>query len=355
MLTAVHLLLALVEFFVVNWLGSLSVSSGYHKITFVQTVEDAPLFNVAFGVLAPTVFLVLTAAIWYIIGADAFVIDYWHVTVLYIGVRWTYNVVVGRAGLFRWTNQLISAALATSVSYAVSTKLLGDRGAVLPSGRALTDELWIVVIGFVYVTATRISWPRLGPSIDEQRVSYLHRRFRALRNKFGSVVSATATSRVAEVASYSIMIYESFNRPPLYQWIENTFLFPAGLASTLGPMQISTAVRLPASELVREGVRRVNVAIDAGFEEMKGEWTSELGISLRRDPGAALQLPVEDTDSRPVTISDVPRHLEGVLVRMAASKYNIRSDYPGEIASIYAFLREYYFRSRSDRPPASSS
>lgn len=345
----------MLEFFLINWLGSLSISSGYHQISFVQTVEDAPLFNIAFGVLAPTVFLVLTAAVWYAIGADGIVARYWLVTVFYVGVRWSYNIVMGRAALLRWPNQGISAGLAIMVSYLVSSRLLSDRAAVLPSARALTDELWIVVIGFLYITASRVSWPALGPTVDQQRASYLHRRFRKLQRTFGPVVSSTAANPVAEVTSYAVMIYESFNRPAVYQWIENVLLFPTGLASTLGPMQVSTPVRLPPADLVREGVRRVNVALDAALEELKVERPGEFATVSTRDPEAGVELtPLGSADVHRIDVSDLPEWLQDQLVSKAAAKYNIRSDYPEEVAGIYGFLRQHYFRKPGQESAASA-
>ena len=124
MRVTLHVLLAILEFFIVNWMGKHTISSGYYQISFIQAVEDSPLFNAVFRILAPTVFLAITAAIWYALGLDAVIRQYWDVTALYFAVRWGFNVVVGRSTLLNWGKQFVTAALAVALSMVVSEQLL---------------------------------------------------------------------------------------------------------------------------------------------------------------------------------------------------------------------------------------
>jgi hypothetical protein len=337
---AIYILLAVLEFFVLNWLGKHSIASGYHRISFIQSVEDSPLFDVVFRVLAPTVFLVVTAAVWYAVGLDVAVVHYWWVTVCYFAVRWAFNVVMGRAGLLNWTKQVVVAIAAIGLSFLVAEKLLVDREAVLPSARGLTDELWIVVLGFLYLTATRVTWPIIGPSTDERRRRYLIGRYRKMQRNFGRIVRQASQGRFVEASSFAILIYESFNRPPIYQWLEGVLLFQLGIANTLGPMQVSTQVNLPSAELVRLGVERVRQLVaDAASAARKdnaswftGEDAKEPGVQAT-DPAL---LPAEQLDALPVYIQDY-------VLAQAAARYNIRSDYPAEVAGILDVLRAEFY------------
>ena len=45
----VQVLLATILFFVANWLGSQSVSAGYHSISLLESVDEAPVFNFEFA------------------------------------------------------------------------------------------------------------------------------------------------------------------------------------------------------------------------------------------------------------------------------------------------------------------
>jgi hypothetical protein len=355
MLIAIQVVLAVVEFFLINWLGKHSISSGYHRISFVQTVEDSPLFDFTFRVLAPTIFLALTSALWYSLGLDALIENYWRVTLFYFAVRWGFNLAMGRALLLNWWKQAVIAALGIVLSYFVSERLLTDRVVVMPSARGLSDEFWIVVIGFLYLTANRVNWPQVGASADERKRAYLTSQYRRLSRRYGAVISKVAAGKAEEVLSYAIMIYETFNRPAIYQLLENWVLFPIGVASTLGPMQVGTALRLPNEELVRLGVEHVNAGLASAFEQMKRESPEQVSVSLRRDPEAGYETPYQvGLDLSQVRFEDVAGYYQLGLVQRAAAKYNIRSDYPGEVAGIFGFLRDkFYPNVNPDIKPAS--
>lgn len=328
----------------INWLGRHSRSSGYWWLTTLQDVEQAPLFNATFRVLAPTIYLVITAALLYAIGADNLVRDYWRVTVFYFAIRTIYQLAAGRRRIVRWGYQAVVAAIATSLSVLVYQKLLTDRAVLLPSGRGLTDQLWIVVIGFVYLAMRSITWPTLGKSNDEKRYDYLHAEYNTLRNKFGSIVTRTASSRPSEAIAYAVMIYESFNRPPIAQWLERHLLYPSGYANTLGPMQVTTELLLPDEELVRLGVERINTHLQQAWDTVKKK-SPEIFMAgprptpFEQDAGKTVSGQVELT-----RFEELHRVYQSTIVREAASLYNVRSDYPGHIASIFQFLRDNYYR-----------
>jgi hypothetical protein len=333
----IHVLLAVLEFFFINWLGKHSISSGYYQISLIQTAEEAPLYNLVFRIVAPTVYLVLTAALWYALGWDPILKDYWRVTVFYFAIRWAFNLALNRGRLLRWIDQIAVAVLAIALSVWVSREMLSNRDVVLPSARGLTDELWIAVIGFLFLTARRVAWPAASKSSEEKRQDYLRHRFAALRRRFGPIVSKAAMDTPAEILSYSIMIYETFNRPAIYQWIEKAFLFPMGFAHTLGPMQIESQLALEDPELVRLGVERVNDILSVALAEMKQQSPP---VRLEVD----LQIKADEAHLELLTFGKIPRYTQSEIVRKAAARYNIRSDYPNQVAAIFDFLRESFYK-----------
>src|SRR5687768_1069614 len=122
-----QILLAIVEFFLLNWLGRHSISAGYHTPSVIQDFEEKPLFNVVFRVLGPVVFLVLTATLWFALGAERLVESYWRVTLFYFLFRWAFNVALGRTTLLRWGNQLLIGGVATLLSFYTYQQFLQDR------------------------------------------------------------------------------------------------------------------------------------------------------------------------------------------------------------------------------------
>jgi hypothetical protein len=336
LITLIYILLASLEFFFINWMGRLSISSGYYQITFIQRVEDAPLFNVVFRILAPTVFLVLIATLFYAIGFEGDLGQFWIVTVYYFALRWSYNLMMGRNALLNWPKQIITATLGIGLSYLAAKYILVYREALLPSGRGLTDQLWIVIIGFIYVSATRVAWPGIGSSAEERRAKYLRHQFDLAHRRFGHVIASAASSRAAEALSYAVLLYESFNRPPLYQAIERNLLFPAGLAQSLGPMQVPTQLALEDSDLVRLGVEKMNAAFESGL-------TDFLAASEDARRSAAHGADDNDLLGLPPVFARLQTYYQDEVIHRAASQYNARSDYPREVAGIFAFLRSDHF------------
>lgn len=333
MTTVTYILLAALEFFLINWMGRLSVSSGYYQITFVQNVDDAPLFNIVFRVLAPTVFLVLITTLFYSLGFVGNLDTFWLVTVYYFALRWAYNLLMERNALLNWSKQVITAALGIGLSYFAARHILFDREALLPSGRGLTDQLWIVVIGFLYITATRVAWPHIGSSAEDRRENYIRHQFDIAHRKFGRVIASTATSRAAEALSYAVLIYESFNRPRVYQAIERRLLFPIGMARSLGPMQVPTNSLFDDAELVGLGVQKMNEAFDVAVAEFWNGASHELRESADTDEA------VEGLTTLPASFARLQTYYQDDIIGSAAAQYNARSDYPREVSGIFAFLR----------------
>jgi hypothetical protein len=333
-LILVHTLLAGVEFLLINWIGRHSISAGYYPISLIHEEERSPVFNLVFRILAPTVFLIVTAALWYSVHLDRVVQQYWRVTLFYFVLRWTFNVVTGRRRLVRWVNQVVVAGLATGLSYLTYQQLLADRSILLPSARGLTDQVWIVVILFLYSTYNQLSVDQTRRAARDRREDYIKSQYATFKRSYGFVVQAAAGSTIVEAIAYSVMVYESFNRPPLYQWIEKWLLHPLGLAKSLGPMQVQVKRRLPDIELVRVGVRKIR-------EDWDQVWTHNFGGSAQASTRSA-DSPGED--SAVADLTQLSGSYRESLVRATVASYNVRSDYPDQVLGIYATLMGSYYR-----------
>lgn len=334
-----HLLLAVIEFFVINWLGKHSISSGYYQITFVQNYEDAPLFNLVFRVLAPSVYLVLCSALLYQVGGDSMVLNIWRVTPLYFAFRWSFNISLGRARLLVWPNQFAIAAIASALSVVVYREFLSARELVVPSARGLVDELWIVVILFLYQTFRNVSPFGSTDALRSRRTLYLRAAYKSAREKYHATISGESRHRYTELLAYSVLIYESFNRPRLYQLIERHVFFPLGFASSLGPMQVRTAEAMSDADLVAIGVRKLQRDFDASAD------IQQLSEAIATNPESTRVVDEESestggrSSAEPITYWRMRRALEDTL-----KKYNIRSDYPDQVLGIFDELHTLYYR-----------
>jgi len=170
----VQVLLAVVLFFVANWLGGHSISSGYHLMSLLETVDEAPVFNFVFRVATPLVYIAITAALLYGLGFDRYVQNYYAVVVYYVLIRWLYNIAVGRARLLNWLLQLGTAAFTIACAYFLDRKVLSIRETLLPDPRGLNSNLWILIIIYVFTVLNRIPVTQAG-AVKRRRGYIIHR------------------------------------------------------------------------------------------------------------------------------------------------------------------------------------
>lgn len=346
---AIHLLLAALLFFLVNWLGRHSISSGYHQITLFENVEDAPGFNMVFRVITPVFFLVITAAAWYGIGLDEVVRNYWLVTAYYFLGRWFFNIAIGRTLLIKWTRQFAIAALSVSISYVAYRVVLHDRRLLLPDPKQLRDQLWILVILFLYSAWNRVAIPSFS-TYEERRQRYLKAQYFTFRKKFGCIIERESGSRPVEALSYAVLVYESFNRPPLYQFLESHILFPLGLSRSVGPMQVRSDERIRAEEGVVLGVRKLRRDFATSWNDLAQEQHGSVAIGRRRDPIEGIELEQTTPEGARLDPDQLMSSYDRQKVVLAtAGKYNVRSDYPREIQILFNMLIGRYFADLTDK------
>jgi hypothetical protein len=74
--------------------------------------------------------------------------------------------------------------------------------------------------------------------------------------KYDDLISGTLKNKKLEAISYSILIYEDFNRPKIIRIIEN-LLFRLGRAKSLGIMQFKTDRLISDDESIELGTKKI--------------------------------------------------------------------------------------------------
>jgi hypothetical protein len=319
-LVVVHLLLAVILFFLMNWMGGMPVvHSHYYHISYFSRYETAPAFNVVFRALTPVVYIIIVAATMYAIGLDEFVRQIWLVALFQIVlVRWGFNVLYGRHLLLSWGTQVPVALVSVGLAYVAYRQILVDRNRLLPDPSTLANELWIAVALFLYKAIDQ----KARGSDDNTRLQhrYFRRRFIALRKRFANVVDEEVQDRALQPFVYAILVYETFNRPAVIQWLERHVFFPLGRARSLGPMQVRVSEAIDDAQIVRLGCRKIVADYAECYKATVAEY---------RKPDSTYRYP--DT------------FLHDQALRCTAEKFNIRSDYPAEVIAISEFLQAEYF------------
>lgn len=311
MIHLVHLILALMLFGAINWIGSHAKPSGYISLSVFVKKDEAPAFNFLFRVFGPIVFVVLAAAIFYWLNWDGLVEGIWRVVLYHLACRLAFNLLLNRALLLNWGREVLIWVTSLGVVVPLYDHVISVRQYLLPDAQSITNELWVIVVLFIYSTLNNIQFKSEASAKRKDR--YLRKSYHALRSKYHNIVEDMAPDLFAESIIYTIIIYESFNRPRAAQLVEH-LLFP-WYSKTLGPMQVETDRRLSAEESVRLGASRI---ADSYKEARK---------QVEQDPNYETLCVLPDEQ----------------VLRQVAAEYNRDDDYAWDINELNSMVLERFY------------
>lgn len=265
-----HFALAVALFFIVNWIGARSVSVGYMQLDIVIQEDTAPAFNFLFKVLAPIVFIVLCAVGFEAVGFSLLNKNIYFITIFYWLFRVLWIVCTSRGKLTNWWEQFIYWITSIGLSMWVYT-LLESVEQILPSPRSLLDQLWILIIIFVYSILNKVQISRDGTI--KRKNNYIHSRYVTLRRRYDTTIKDYFHNDFYEALTYSIMIYEDFNRPVIARWIEYARFWLTKKPHTLGIMQVTTNEYIDNIESIERAMRIIENFGNSFIEEYSdSEW-----------------------------------------------------------------------------------
>ena len=262
-----HIILAIILFFGVNLLGQHSPSNlGYFQLTTFLETEEAPAFNFVIRVLTPTVFIILTSALLYSLKLDRFTVNIYLVSVYYVSFRTLFNIAINRTRLINWTKYILYSFSIIIVSYFVYIKFIVTKSNILPDFNNMANELWIIIIIFLYNFINNIR--PSDNNAQKRKDRYIEIQFGAINKKYSPIITKqTDNLRLRQIA-LAIIIYESFNRPKLFRLIEYINHFLNRKPHTLGIMQVTSKKFIGDKESVKLGTQKLM----EDFELLRGEF-----------------------------------------------------------------------------------
>lgn len=271
----VHLALAILLFYAINWIGRHSAAYGYLQLSLIAQTDQAPAFNFILKALTPTIFIILIAAGCYAINLTRLIPGIWLVTVYYFAFRLLFNLALGRALLLNWLSFTLQTTVGIGAGYLSYKHLILPRRPLFPDLNAIGGQLWIVVALFLYAAFNSIHRTRDESSVRRKK-RYIRSRFNTLRSQYGKLIEHQFPRTYMELVAYAVMIYETFNRPGFARVIENA-LFPWH-SRTIGPMQVYTRMRLTNEQSVKLGVEKLKHCLAETEREFQGKTTTRYSI-----------------------------------------------------------------------------
>lgn len=265
--TILHFVLAVLLFFIVNWIGKHSSGYGYLQLTLFVRSDQAPAFNFILKTFTPSIFIILIGASCYALHWDKVVFGIWSVAAYYFAFRLAYNLVLGRLLLLNWASVFAQSIVGIASAYLVYRHLVLPKRPLFPDINTIGNQLWIVVALFIYAAFNSLRTD--GEASAKRKNSYLRSRFRSLHALYDDLIKGEFPERYMELVGYAIMVHETFNRPWIVQKLEGV-VFPRW-SETIGPMQVRTSVRLSDRESVELGIRILKGHFETTLGELQGK------------------------------------------------------------------------------------
>lgn len=233
---------------------------------FVRT-EEAPALNFLIRVLTPIVYLIIASAALYYFGLDKYVYNIFLVNVYYIIFRLLFNLISNRGLLLNWYRQFLYWTAIIVISYFTYDRLIKVKANILPDLTTVANELWIIILIFVFQVTNNMRFSHNGTVKRKQ--SYLKSRYNYFKVNFGNLIKDITQNEALEAIVYSIIIYEDFNRPKIARHIENLKFRLTKRPHTLGVMQVKSDKWLNDIESVKLGSEKIVTAYKKYLNELK--------------------------------------------------------------------------------------
>lgn len=254
----IQFILAVILFFITNWIGKHSFSFGYRQIDLFIKDDDAPAFNYIVRVFTPVIFLILTSTTLYQFKLDKLVQNFFMISVYYILFRIIINTIQGRLSLINWPKQILYYVSILIFSWIVYDKIISVKANILPDAASMMNEMWVIILLFIYSIINKLDLPI--SSAEKRRDKYLNNNFLKFKSLYGSIIDKELNNDVLKAVAYAIIIHENFNRSIVVRWLENITFFATKKPHSLGVMQFPTNEYINDEQSVILGTKKIHNA-----------------------------------------------------------------------------------------------
>lgn len=266
-LTCLHLTLALVLFFAVNWVGAHAVDFGYVSTTLFEEPNESIALNFFLRALSPAVFIIAVAAAFVAIGLPELRLGVVWVAVYYYAVRASIIFLLNRQGLISWPRYIGHALFGIAAATLAYRYLIVPNRSLIPDLDTAGNELWLAILAFLYAVANKV--PLSGGPGARRRNRFVQSHYVQARRKYGSLIDRAVKNDVLKLVTYAILIYEDYCRPPAVRRAERLMWWKK--PRTTGVMQVAADQPLSDRESVERGLLILSSSW-AQYDSSEGNW-----------------------------------------------------------------------------------
>ncbi len=269
----VQLVLALAIFFGLNWIGRHSSHLGYETPSLFDSANGSIALNFIIRAFAPTVMMIIASSVLIQINQAGLTQNIYRAIILYFLIRVAYIVLWNRSLIVSWPKILFQCAAGIGSAVWAYDSLVVPRDPLFPDVNTIGNELWLAIAAFLYAMVNTLEAPKEPSTRRTNR--YILVSYRNIRAQFGDLIVGKMQHNALELAFFSILIFENYNRPSFARFWERNL--PTGRSKTYGIAQVRSAV--PLSD--RQSVERAKDILNQSYSTLvtadpsiTGQWTA---------------------------------------------------------------------------------
>ena len=250
LLFGIHGALAVVLFFLVNWIGKHAIDFGYISTTLFEEPNESVALNFFIRALSPAVFIILISAVFVAVEKPAYRLGIVMVAPYYYVVRAGIIFLLNRHRLVSWPRYVGHAAFGIVAAALAYRYLILPNRSLIPNLETAGNELWLAMLAFLYAVANKI--PLSGGPGARRRNAFVTTHYVMARRDFGEIINYKINDDLLKLLAYSVLIYEDYCRPPAIRAVERIAWWKQ--VRTTGIMQVSSEGVLTDKESVNRGL-----------------------------------------------------------------------------------------------------
>jgi hypothetical protein len=244
-----HLFLAVLLFFLVNWIGEHAVDFGYTSTTLFEEPNESIALNFFLRAMSPAVFIIGLSAIAVALEYPTYRSGIYLVAIYYYAVRALIIFMLNRQRLISWPRFIGHSMVGIAAALVAYRYLIVPNRSLMPNLEAAGNELWLAILAFLYAVANKV--PLSGGPGASRRNSFIKLHYAQARQSFGEIIDPKLSDDLLRLIAYSILVYEDYARPPAIRRLEYVMFWKP--RRTTGVMQVAADHALSDEESVRRG------------------------------------------------------------------------------------------------------
>lgn len=237
------------------------VTLKYSSFRFSAAKDSPTGLNMIIKIFLPPIYIVILSGILYNLGYNNLVKNIYLVQVIYYIIKWIVCIVIlNRKILINWKNEFFSFVTSFLLSYLIYYSFIVKTTQIFISVEELRDGIWIGIITFFFSIIIKIIYNQTKLNLEKQKEknrAYIRKSYNKFKKQYGHIIKTR--DKALRNLTYSIMIYENYNRPAVVRIFEYAKFLITGYA-TLGVMQVWTWTFITNEESVIKGYKIIKDA-----------------------------------------------------------------------------------------------